>query len=168
MAVFWTSPPGWRPVTIQARAPSYSDLHPQGTPAILRGSSLPVRIRPYLQGQPILRRRSYRAPVRRRLFRYPTRPAQAAPSLGTRLEDSLVGSGLQAGVSAIPWIGPALAPFAQFAVKPVEAALGAVVSGLGDLIGAFGSPHVLTIADYVAMGRLTGGTDVGIRRGRNM
>jgi len=79
----------------------------------------------------------------------------------------VVGSGLQAGVSAIPWVGPALAPLAPFLVKPAEAAIGAVAGLVSDVFGAFGPTHVLTVADYVAMGRMTGGTDIGIRKGRN-
>ena len=81
--------------------------------------------------------------------------------------------GARAGLTAIPWIGPALAPLAPLVVKPIEAVLGAVVGGVGDLFGAFGPTRVLTVADYVAMGKLTATpgspvVDVGIRRGRNM
>ena len=143
----------------QFTAALYAGWSAPATPAIRRGS------------QPIHRaRRSYRIPVRPGRV-YPRRPGQAAPSLGTRIEDAVVGQGVKLGLSFIPFVGPALAPLL---VKPVEAALGTAVDVLGGIFGGIGSsPEALTVADYVRLGKLTATpgspvVDVGIRKGRNL
>lgn len=89
------------------------------TPPILRGSSLPVRIRPYLRGQPARLRRSYRIPVRRRPFQYPVRPPAG-------VEQFLVNVGVNKAVgaavtAAAPLVSSAASAFgnALLAVAPV-------------------------------------------------